>query len=49
MPSAPYDAVADWYEHEFLSRDDPIGVRDCLRQLLGPGTGVHAQQLRSLG
>ena len=55
-----YDAIADWYEHEFLTRDDdPIGIDDALRVLLGPGagaclelgcgTGVHAARVRDLG
>lgn len=56
---ARYDAIADWYEHEFLAPDDPIGVSASLRTLLGRGsgaclevgcgTGVHAQTVRSLG
>lgn len=41
---APYDDIADWYEHEFLPRDfdpdrDPIGIADALRHVLGPGEG----------
>jgi len=42
-PTAAYDEIADWYEHEFLARqeaaDDPIGVRRTLDALLGPGRG----------
>jgi SAM-dependent methyltransferase len=41
-PAAAYDAIADWYEREFLGgRDDPdpIGVSRALRDLLGPGSG----------
>jgi len=40
---APYDEIADWYEHEFLPAtdvDDRIGVRRSLSELLGPGSGV---------
>jgi ubiquinone/menaquinone biosynthesis C-methylase UbiE len=59
--TAAYDAIADWYENEFLAATagDPIGVRHALATLLGPGsgtclevgcgTGVHAAQLRELG
>src|SRR4051794_20687103 len=39
---AAYDAIADWYEREFLGeRDDPdpIGVGRALRDLLGEGSG----------
>ncbi|MDI2129122.1 class I SAM-dependent methyltransferase [Yinghuangia seranimata] len=45
MPTpAPYDAVADWYETEFLTRDPssdghPLGLGHLLDDLLGPGTG----------
>lgn len=43
-PRAVYDEIADWYEHEFLSRDfdvgrDPIGIDHALRNVLGRGTG----------
>ncbi|MGH3656353.1 MAG: class I SAM-dependent methyltransferase [Micromonosporaceae bacterium] len=60
-PTAAYDEIADWYEHEFLSGllDDPIGVDSSLRELLGAGggrcleigcgTGVHAATLAELG
>jgi len=61
-PTAAYDEIADWYEHQFLPgtrEGDPIGVRAALDELLGPGrgaclevgcgTGVHAEQIRSLG
>jgi SAM-dependent methyltransferase len=62
-PTAAYDEIADWYENEFLARqesaDDPIGIRQALNTLLGPGsgpcleigcgTGVYAAQVRSLG
>ncbi|MFB9839789.1 class I SAM-dependent methyltransferase [Actinoallomurus acaciae] len=43
MAAAAYDAIADWYEQEFLGdRDDPdpIGVDRALRDLLGPGSGT---------
>ena len=56
---AAYDEIADWYEHEFLGPDDPIGVDAALRELLGTGsgtclevccgTGVHAATVRELG
>jgi SAM-dependent methyltransferase len=42
VPSAAYDEIADWYEEEFLGRDDgsdPIGVDRTLRGLLGEGNG----------
>jgi SAM-dependent methyltransferase len=43
-PQAAYDPIADWYEREFLPRDDgqgdPLGVDRALADLLGPGTGV---------
>jgi len=56
-----YDAIADWYEHEFLARDgdDRLGIERALRDLLGPGpgtclesgcgTGVRAARVRGLG
>jgi ubiquinone/menaquinone biosynthesis C-methylase UbiE len=58
MPA--YDAIADWYESEFLSRDgDPLGIERILRELLGEGegaclevgcgTGVRAAAVRALG
>jgi SAM-dependent methyltransferase len=52
MVTAAYDAIADWYEHEFLGvtgapsgpgapRDgDPLGIDRLLGDLLGRGTGV---------
>jgi ubiquinone/menaquinone biosynthesis C-methylase UbiE len=42
MTQAPYDAIADWYEREFLatqSTGDPIGISEALVTLLGPGRG----------
>jgi SAM-dependent methyltransferase len=41
---APYDEIADWYEHEFLGPQDaraadPLGIDHCLRALLGAGSG----------
>src|ERR1700733_4751214 len=50
MPGA-YDAIADWYECEFLgdrSEDglpvsDPIGIDGSLRELLGRGAGVSLE------
>jgi SAM-dependent methyltransferase len=43
--TAPYDRIADWYEHEFLARTrtlpaHPFGIDRALRDLLGPGAGV---------
>ena len=61
---AAYDAIADWYENEFLGTHDlraadPLGIERCLRDLLGPGSGVclevgcgtgaHAATVRELG
>jgi SAM-dependent methyltransferase len=42
---APYDEIADWYEHEFLGPQearaaDPLGIDRCLRALLGRGGGT---------
>jgi SAM-dependent methyltransferase len=46
---APYDDVADWYEHEFLvaqrsvgsgSFADRLGIDQALAELLGVGTGT---------
>ena len=42
---APYDEIADWYEHEFLGTQDtraadPLGIDHCLRALLGAGSGT---------
>lgn len=60
-PTAAYDAIADWYEREFLpaGRDDPLGLDRALRELLGQGagtcleigcgTGVYAATVRELG
>lgn len=61
--AAAYDEIADWYENEFLAPtiagEDPIGVLQALRDLLGPGsgacleigcgTGVYAAGVRDLG
>jgi ubiquinone/menaquinone biosynthesis C-methylase UbiE len=62
MTQAPYDAIADWYEREFLAAQasgDPIGIRQALVTLLGPGhgrclelgcgTGARAGDVRALG
>jgi SAM-dependent methyltransferase len=63
MTRAAYDEIADWYESEFIrpqsEEDDPLGVHDALRALLGPGsghclevgcgTGVYAAAVRGLG
>jgi predicted TPR repeat methyltransferase len=62
MTQAPYDAIADWYEREFLAAQasgDPIGIRQALVTLLGPGhgrclelgcgTGARAADVRALG
>jgi SAM-dependent methyltransferase len=51
MPtSAPYDAIADWYEDEFLARQrsdaatstfaDRLGIDQALTELLGRGQGA---------
>jgi SAM-dependent methyltransferase len=62
--TAAYDEIADWYEEEFLansrpSGEDPLGIDDALRDLLGEGsgacleigcgTGVRAALVRALG
>lgn len=60
--TAAYDEIADWYEHQFLAATDvgdPIGIRQALATLLGPGAGrcleigcgagVYAAQIRDLG
>jgi ubiquinone/menaquinone biosynthesis C-methylase UbiE len=42
MTQAPYDAIADWYEREFLAGQtggDALGIREALVTLLGPGRG----------
>ena len=49
--SAPYDAIADWYEDEFLGDrtedglpvNDPIGVDGSLCELLGQGVGASLE------
>ena len=47
--TAPYDAVADWYEHDFLVTQrsngvdgyaDRLGIDRSLTELLGAGTGT---------
>ncbi|WP_242909809.1 class I SAM-dependent methyltransferase [Actinomadura terrae] len=43
-PTAAYDDIADWYEHEFLGHDpagegDAFGLGGVLRDLLGEGRG----------
>jgi SAM-dependent methyltransferase len=41
--AAAYDEIADWYEHEFLARQeggDPLGIRNALATLLGTGRGI---------
>ncbi|MUN37325.1 class I SAM-dependent methyltransferase [Actinomadura litoris] len=43
-PTAAYDEIADWYEHEFLGHDpagdgDAFGLGAVLRDLLGEGRG----------
>lgn len=50
MPTAAYDDIADWYEHEFLTAQrsapdrtdfaDTLGIDQALMELLGPGRGV---------
>ena len=50
MPAA-YDAIADWYENEFLSdrsddglpKSDPIGVDGSLSEMLGQGIGLSLE------
>jgi SAM-dependent methyltransferase len=46
--TAAYDAIADWYEKEFLGAPgpdgrlpggDPLGIDHALAELLGPGSG----------
>lgn len=61
---AVYDAIADWYENDFLGPQenraaDPLEIERCLRDLLGPGSGVclevgcgtgaHAATVSALG
>jgi SAM-dependent methyltransferase len=43
-PTASYDEIADWYEHEFLAQsrglpEHPLGIDRALRALLGTGSG----------
>jgi len=42
--TAAYDEIADWYEHEFLTRaepgSDPLGIDAALHSLLGRGAGT---------
>lgn len=49
MPTAAYDQIADWYEHEFLGGQagsglpgdgDPLGIERVLVDLLAAGSGV---------
>jgi SAM-dependent methyltransferase len=46
MPTAAYDQIADWYEQQFLRRQqaaggvDPLGIDRALRNLLGHGSGT---------
>jgi len=43
MPTAAYDEIADWYEHEFgdsYSRRDIVGAGRQVDELLGTGTGT---------
>ncbi len=48
---AEYDAIADWYEHEFLGGrsdnglpiSDPIGIDRSLKELLGRGVGTSLE------
>ena len=61
MTRAAYDAIADWYEREFLvtQAEDPIGISAALATMLGPGpgrclelgcgTGTRAAEVRTLG
>jgi SAM-dependent methyltransferase len=49
---AAYDAIADWYETEFLAAQaetDPIGVTAAIRALLGPAPAGSAGDLADLG
>ena len=43
-PSASYDAIADWYERDFMARtrglpEHPLGIDGALRALLDRGSG----------
>jgi ubiquinone/menaquinone biosynthesis C-methylase UbiE len=61
MTQAAYDAIADWYEREFLvtQAEDPIGISAALATMLGPGrgrclelgcgTGTRGAEVRTLG
>lgn len=61
VATVAYDEIADWYEHEFLARQqgDPLGVLQALGDLLGEGTGTcleigcgtgaYAAPVRALG
>jgi ubiquinone/menaquinone biosynthesis C-methylase UbiE len=43
MPTAAYDGIADWYEHDYIEnygRQDAIGVGRLIDELLGHGTGT---------
>ena len=49
MPTAAYDQIADWYEHEFLGGQargglgngaDPLGIDQVLADLLAAGDGI---------
>jgi len=43
MPTAAYDEIADWYEHDYIEsygRQDAIGVGHLIDELLGHGTGT---------
>jgi SAM-dependent methyltransferase len=49
VPTAAYDEIADWYEQEFLGKQqasgggadaDPLGIDRALRDLLGQGGGI---------
>jgi SAM-dependent methyltransferase len=47
-PTAAYDEIADWYEHEFLPRQadaDPLGIRRAVARLLGPGSGGRCLEI----
>jgi SAM-dependent methyltransferase len=59
--TAPYDAIADWYEDTFLPAqpDDVLENERLVPEILGPGTGTclevgcgtgaHADRVRALG
>lgn len=49
-PAAAYDAIADWYEHEFIrSGEDPLELDASLRRLLGPAPGPSAPTCLEIG